>query len=78
MPNLTITIDEATLKKARLRALLEGVSVNQLLRDFLESYVGVRSEQAAALENLIALSKSAKSRHRGGKRWSRDELHQRD
>jgi hypothetical protein len=78
MPNLTITIDEATLKKARLRALREGVSVNQLLRDFLESYVGVRSEQAAALENLIALSKSAKSRHRGGKRWSRDELHERD
>jgi hypothetical protein len=38
MSNLTITVDEATLKKARLRALTEGISVNEVLRKFLESY----------------------------------------
>ncbi len=30
MANLTITVDEQTLKKARMRALEEGTSVNAL------------------------------------------------
>ncbi len=39
MPNLTITVDEKILKKARIKALEEGTSVNALLRSFLERYV---------------------------------------
>ena len=77
MSNLTVVVDEATLKKARLRALEQGTSVNELLRKFLESYAGVSIEQATALEDLLALSRKARSRHRGAKRWSRDELHAR-
>ncbi len=77
MSNLTLAIDEGTLKKARLRALQQGTSVNELLRKFLESYAGVSLEQVAAMEDLLALSRTAKSRHRGVKRWSREELHER-
>ncbi len=77
MSNLTITVDEATLKKARLRALTEGISVNEVLRKFLESYAGVSAEQAAALEDLMDLSRRARSRHAGTQRWSREELHER-
>jgi plasmid stability protein len=76
MSNLTITIEEETLKKARIRALTEGTSVNEVLRKFLEAYAGVSSEQRAALRDLIELSHQAKSR-RSGKRWSRDELYER-
>lgn len=77
MRNLTITVDDATLRKARLRALTDGTSVNQVLRRFLESYAGAAAEQAAALENLLELSRRAKSRRAGARRWSRDELHER-
>lgn len=77
MSNLTITVDEVTLKKARLRALTEGISVNEVLRNFLESYAGVGAEQAAALDDLMDLSRRAKSRHASAKRWSREELHER-
>jgi hypothetical protein len=77
MSNLTITVDGATLKKARLRALTEGISVNEVLRIFLESYAGVVPEQAAALDDLIDLSRRAKSRHGHDKPWSREELHER-
>ena len=77
MSNLTVVIDEETLKRARLRALQQGTSVNELLRKFLESYAGVSLEQAVALEDLLSLSGNAKSRNRGAKRWSRDELHER-
>jgi hypothetical protein len=78
MSNLTITIDEATLKKARLRALNQGTSVNELLRRFLESYAGVSAQEASALQDLLALSQGSRSRHRGVRRWSREELHERE
>ncbi len=38
MANLTIVVDEGTLKKARMRALEEGTSVNAVLRERLEEY----------------------------------------
>jgi molybdenum-dependent DNA-binding transcriptional regulator ModE len=76
MANLTIAIDEEILRKARTRATREGSSVNQLLREYLESYAGINSAQNAALKDLMELSKNATSR-RGGKRWTREELHER-
>jgi plasmid stability protein len=76
MSNLTITVDEETLKKARIRAVTEGTSVNEVLRNFLESYAGFDAEQQAAVEDLLQLSREAKSRH-VGKRWTRDELYER-
>jgi hypothetical protein len=78
MPNLTITLADATLKKARLRALTEGSSVNEVLRKFLESYAGVDTEQGAALDDLIDLSRKTGSRRGGSRRWSRVELHERE
>jgi hypothetical protein len=77
MSNLTITVDDATLKKARLRALTEGISVNEVLRRYLESYTGVGAEQAAALDDLMDLSRRAKSRNARAKRWLREDLHER-
>ena len=38
MANLTITIEDDLLKKARIRALEQGTSVNALLRDYLVAY----------------------------------------
>jgi hypothetical protein len=76
MANLTIAIDPETLKKARIKALREGSSVNRLLREYLESYAGLKTKQEKALKDLMDLSKNAKSRS-GGKRWTREELHER-
>ena len=39
--NLTITVDDQVLKRARLRALQEGTSVNAVLRECLEAYAGL-------------------------------------
>jgi plasmid stability protein len=74
--NLTITVDEEALRKARVRALSHGTSVNALLRDFLEAYAGVRSDHRAAVTDLVQLSHQASSR-RGDQAWSRGELHDR-
>ena len=47
MTNLTITVDEQTLKRARMRALEEDTSVNAVLREYLEAYAGGTREQLA-------------------------------
>lgn len=77
MGNLTITVDDESLKKARIRALQEGTSVNALLREFLDSYSGVSREQRKAVSRIAGLSRASQSR-RDGLKWNRDELHERD
>ena len=76
MANLTITVDEASLKEARIRALKEGTSVNALLSEFLTSYAGVHRKQQDAVSRILAAARRSNSR-RGNIKWSRDELHER-
>ena len=76
MANLTITIDEDVLKKARMRALEQGTSVNALIREYLETFTGTRREHETTVAEILNLSKKSRSR-RGSKRWTRDDLHDR-
>ena len=66
MTNLTISVDDEVLKRARLRALQEDTSVNALLRDTLETYAGVRVERESAVVNLLRL----RERYPSGERWT--------
>lgn len=56
MTNLTITVDEHTLKRARIRALEEDTSVNAVLQSYLENYSGVRQERREAARNILQLA----------------------
>jgi hypothetical protein len=82
--NLTITVDDAVLKRARMRALEQGTSVNAILADRLQAFASEREVHARATGALIALAKdnarrggTARAKRRGGRRWSRDDLHER-
>ena len=77
MANLTITIDDELLKRARLRALERNTSVNALLREYLEAFAGERSG-VVARKRFVAIARAANSSSgRKGRSWSRDELHER-
>ena len=76
MANLTITVDDDLLRKARMKTLEQGTSVNALLRDYLTHFTGVRSAQEQAARGFLALAAKSRAR-RGGRRWTRDELHER-
>jgi hypothetical protein len=79
MTNLTITVDEQTLKRARMRALEEGTSVNAVLREYLESYAGVSREQREALQRILESSRESTSGSGlGGRTWTREELYDRE
>ncbi len=78
MANLTITVDEQVLKKARIRALEEDTSVNAVLRNYLEDYAGANSEQQRAVERILASSRESKtgSSGPGGRIWRREDLYE--
>jgi hypothetical protein len=58
MANLTISMPEAVLRKARIRALGHGTSVNAVVRAHLAWYAGVGAT-ADALEGLVSISAAA-------------------
>jgi hypothetical protein len=74
MANLTITIDDDVLLRARKRALDQGTSVNAVLRDYLQTYVG-RQNRAAAMQRFVKRAAATKAGSRSA--WTRDELHER-
>jgi len=76
MTNLTITIDEQVLKEARMRALEEGVSINALLREYLEQYTGVNEHYQQVTQEVLNIAQQSTAGS-NGKRWTRDELYER-
>ena len=74
--NLTITVDDDVLKRARLRALQEDTSVNAVLRSYLEASADAGGREQVAIADLIALSLESTA-GRDAATWTRDELHER-
>jgi len=73
--NLTLSLDERLLEKARKVAATMGKSVNQLIRDHLEQITSkpLVEEEIAELRRL---SRESGGRSRGWK-FGRDEIHAR-
>jgi hypothetical protein len=79
MANLTITVDEATLKRARIRAIERGESVNKFLAEQLRKYAeDDETEQQRwrqDREHWRAVTKKY-ARDSGGWKWNREELYE--
>lgn len=73
--NLTITIDDELLRRARIRALTQGTSVNAVLREFLQSYAGSDAESAARARLAQLARTSTASSDPGGRTWTRNEIY---
>ena len=73
--NVTLSIDDDVLSRARELAARRGTSVNQLIREYLEELTSdISTEEALAeLEELWRTS----SGNSAGKRWTREEIHER-
>lgn len=52
MTNLTISLDESIVRKARIRAIEEGTSVSAKVREFLAQYAKVDTSSKSALPEL--------------------------
>lgn len=77
MANLTLSIDESVLRRARIRALEQGTTVNALVRDYLERVAG-EDPAREATRNFLALAKRSKAGSGPkGRTWTRDDLYDR-
>ena len=77
MANLTLTIDDDILLRARRRALEHGTSVNAVVREYLEGFAGADDTKDAG-RALVALAERASgSSGSRGRRWTRDSAHDR-
>lgn len=77
MANLTLSIDDALLKRARLRALEHDTSVNTLVREYLEDFAAA-SPRPSAIAGFLALSESLDAGSGAhGRSWTREQLYER-
>lgn len=75
MANLTISVDDATLKRARLRALQRDESVNAFLAESLRRYADAGDAVERMARVLTVAEASTYGTGHRGRRWTRDELH---
>lgn len=73
--NVTVQLEKELIQKARIVAAKRGTSISGLLAAELEKLVGEDEAYEAARRSALAFLE--KGFHFGGKRVSRDELHER-
>jgi hypothetical protein len=71
--NLTLSVDEQVVARAREKAGALGKSLNQLIREYIQSLAG-GSDVERSIEEFKRLSGKGDSR---GWRFNRDEIHER-
>lgn len=72
--NLTISVDDELLRRAREHARSRGTSLQELLRGYLRSLVGDLPAESVA-EELIGLMRS-EGGHSGGKKLRREDAYE--
>lgn len=79
MSNLTIALDDALIRKARIKAVQEGTTINAVVRERLKQYASAGGQEpphVRATREFLALAKRAKGRS-SGTRWTREEINER-
>jgi hypothetical protein len=71
--NVTLSIDDQLISRARKKAEAMGKSLNQLIRDYLQSVAGGDNPERS-IEEFKRLSGQGHSR---GWRFNRNEIHER-
>ncbi len=76
MKNVTLSIDEATLREARKIAAERSTSLNAMIREFLAELTARESRAAQARERILDLCDRAQARV-GKRSWDRQDIHER-
>lgn len=71
--NLTLAIDKRLLEKARLTAGAMGLSLNEMIRRYLEQVAGA-GDQVGTFQELQELC-TTRGGHSRGQAWTREDLH---
>ena len=76
MKNVTLALDETTLRDARRIAAARSTSLNALIRDFLDRLTRAESHTLKARRRITELCRQSKA-EAGKRHWTRADLHAR-
>ena len=77
MPNITLSVDEETIKKVRRIAIERDTTLTAMVREFLRSVAASEAPERQRAVDRLEQSFHSLERHMGPRRWRRDELHER-
>lgn len=73
--NLTVQLDDEMIRKAKIVAAKRGTSVSRLVADEIVELVEADARYEEAEERALRALSNAQPR--GGRSWTRDDLHKR-
>lgn len=76
MKNVTLAVHEKVLREARRIAAQRSISLNALIREFLEDLTQRESQTVEARRRIVELCRASHASV-GERKWTRDELHER-
>jgi predicted transcriptional regulator len=76
MADLTLSLDDDLLERARVQALAQNTSISVVVRAYLEDFVAAQP-QPSAIANFLALTGSLHAGSgAGGRNWTREQLYE--
>lgn len=76
MANVTLSIEEEDLKKARIHAIEQGTSLNAVIRAFVKEYAAGSERYRRITESILDHAERSKASSEG-RQWHREELYDR-
>jgi hypothetical protein len=72
---LSLSVDDDLLQRARARAEVQGTTVPALVQEYLERYASDRDDEVADL--VVLAERSVGSSGAGGRTWKRGDVYDR-
>jgi hypothetical protein len=77
MPNITLSVDEEILKKARKVAIDKNTTLTEMIREYLVALVRRGSVERSRAVKALEQSFKKHGRDMGRRTWTRESLHER-
>jgi hypothetical protein len=77
MPNITLSVDEETIKKVRKIALEKETTLTAMVRNYLSSVARQDEQKKKTVLKKLKGSFKTLSRDMGVRKWTRETLHER-
>ncbi len=77
MPNITLSVDDETIRKVRKVAIDQNTTLTAMIRGFLRSVAGRDAPERERAVRSLEASFAKYSRDMGPRNWTREELHER-
>lgn len=77
MSNITLSVDEETIKKVRKIAVDKNTTLTAMVREFLQSVAGSDADEKKQAIKKLRKSFQGLSQDMGRRTWTRDELYER-